>query len=207
LHLYHWFVCASGATITTGLNPRDPHEKHITKIDLSSQDIEGVIPYSLFLLTKLKVLDLSCNRLSGPVPASIGHMDGLQELRLQHNYLRGTIPFALGGLQSMHHPYSGAHIEEPKTLDELDSDHDDDALLDEKPHVRFQDRTPEEKQLSAVMEKRPEMTNGFRYERWGVCRLLCAQRWGRWREAIGVGSACVWCSACACGAVHVCGAG
>jgi Leucine-rich repeat (LRR) protein len=156
-------VLYSGATITTGLNPQDPHEKHITKIDLSSQDIEGVMPYSIFKLHRLTSLDVSHNRLSGPIPASLGHMAGLKELRLQHNFLIGTIPFALGGLPSMHHPYTGIVIEEPKSLTELDSDNDDDALLDEKPHVRFDDRTPEEKQLSAVMDKRTEVSEGFRY--------------------------------------------
>ncbi|XP_031474991.1 probable LRR receptor-like serine/threonine-protein kinase At3g47570 [Nymphaea colorata] len=61
-------------------------------LDLSYNEIEGIIPLALANLTKLMSLDLSFNKIKGSIPPNIGSMNMLQKLGLSGNFLEGSIP-------------------------------------------------------------------------------------------------------------------
>ncbi|XP_047307597.1 serine/threonine-protein kinase BRI1-like 2 [Impatiens glandulifera] len=68
----------------------------LSQIDLSRNEINGSIPYSISNCTNLKILTFSYNRLSGEIPETLGGLNSLQRLDLSHNRLTGWIPFELG---------------------------------------------------------------------------------------------------------------
>ncbi|XP_019084997.1 PREDICTED: LRR receptor-like serine/threonine-protein kinase GSO1 [Camelina sativa] len=67
---------------------------YISALSFSNNLLEGEIPISLFNISGLQLLDLSANRLSGGIPPHVNSTDGLV-LLLQDNNLSGVIPDTL----------------------------------------------------------------------------------------------------------------
>ncbi|KAH7690681.1 Leucine-rich repeat protein [Dioscorea alata] len=68
-------------------------------LDLSSNDIDSVVPPWLFKLSSLKSLDLSVNAFKELVPSAIGNLTSLRALNLANNrVLQGGLPLSLGNL-------------------------------------------------------------------------------------------------------------
>uniref|UniRef100_A0A0A9HLJ2 Uncharacterized protein n=1 Tax=Arundo donax TaxID=35708 RepID=A0A0A9HLJ2_ARUDO len=64
----------------------------LASLDLSFNNLSGKIPQSICNLTKLMVLDLSNNHLTGPIPAALDGLNFLSELNVSNNDLEGPIP-------------------------------------------------------------------------------------------------------------------
>jgi Leucine-rich repeat (LRR) protein len=73
--------------------------RSLTLIDVSENQITGVIPEVFGSLKNLSVLNLFMNNFSGEVPASIGQLPLLMRLRIHTNKLNGTLPPELGKQQ------------------------------------------------------------------------------------------------------------
>ena len=73
----------------------------VTRLDLSSNNLNGSIPSSLGNLTKLIGLFLDGNNLNGTIPSSLGSLTNLHWLYLQASHLSGTIPIALSSLTNL----------------------------------------------------------------------------------------------------------
>ncbi|GLT83934.1 hypothetical protein SLE2022_021970 [Rubroshorea leprosula] len=69
----------------------------VTSIDLSDNNLSGMIPEQIAGLVGLISLNLSTNHLIGMIPVNIGQMGSLESLDLSYNQLSGEIP------QSMSH--------------------------------------------------------------------------------------------------------
>ncbi|CAD5315544.1 unnamed protein product [Arabidopsis thaliana] len=70
-------------------------------MDLSSNELSGVIPAELGSLSKLRVMNLSCNFLSSSIPSSFSNLKDIESLDLSHNMLQGSIPQQLTNLSSL----------------------------------------------------------------------------------------------------------
>ena len=64
-------------------------------LDLSDEELDGVIPGELGDLYELTVLDLSDNSLTGDIPVELGWLYNLEEVRLSGNTLTGCLPVDL----------------------------------------------------------------------------------------------------------------
>ncbi|XP_020081719.1 receptor-like protein 12 [Ananas comosus] len=73
----------------------------MVSIDLSSNNLHGVIPEEIGALVGLINLNLSGNRLSGSIPRSIGELQSLESLDLSNNELSGAIPPSISNLSSL----------------------------------------------------------------------------------------------------------
>ncbi|KAK8491240.1 hypothetical protein V6N12_030638 [Hibiscus sabdariffa] len=73
----------------------------LAEVDLSTNELYGIIPPQISLLSKLTYLDLSYNMFSGQIPPEIGHLIHLGTLHLAGNQLNGSIPQEIGQLKSM----------------------------------------------------------------------------------------------------------
>lgn len=105
-----WFgASCDGSSSLTGLNLTDnqligliPDEiSMLTKLQMLSLNanmLQSTIPTAIGLLTALKILDLSNNSLSGTLVSEIGSLTSLTRLSLQANNLKGSIPDQLGAL-------------------------------------------------------------------------------------------------------------
>lgn len=89
--------CASSAALTCDDGGR------LVGLSLSSMELTGSIPDTLWELNTLTNLNLSSNALSGPLPATIAKLRGLEYLDLSSNYLTSSIPKALGELTNLKH--------------------------------------------------------------------------------------------------------
>ncbi|TKW28303.1 hypothetical protein SEVIR_3G306700v4 [Setaria viridis] len=67
-------------------------------LDLSGNDLTGVIPPEIGGLRALKILNLSWNALSGPIPATLATLSALETLDLSNNELAGEMPASLARL-------------------------------------------------------------------------------------------------------------
>ena len=76
-------------------------EGHVTHLDLSSNQLNGVIPPELKNLSNLANLHLWSNQLSGSIPPNLGSLSSLSVLDLAFNQLSGNIPPELGSLSSL----------------------------------------------------------------------------------------------------------
>jgi hypothetical protein len=74
---------------------------HVKKLELSSNQLSGIIPKKLAKLEKLKTLDLSFNQLEGSIPADLKKLKKLKTLLLNNNELCGEIPVKLKKLQKL----------------------------------------------------------------------------------------------------------
>ncbi|KAJ7518457.1 hypothetical protein O6H91_21G070000 [Diphasiastrum complanatum] len=73
----------------------------VLAIDLSNNNLAGVISPQLGNLTALKSLSLSRNKLMGSIPAELGGLAELTQLDLSDNLLSGNIPSTLGELENL----------------------------------------------------------------------------------------------------------
>ncbi|CAL5421489.1 unnamed protein product [Camellia sinensis] len=74
---------------------------NLAYIDLSINNLFGVIPPLIGSLSKLIRLDLSINQFSGNIPPEIGMLTNLDTLYLGENQLNGSIPQEIGQLKSL----------------------------------------------------------------------------------------------------------
>ncbi|KAJ0081412.1 hypothetical protein Patl1_09768 [Pistacia atlantica] len=73
----------------------------LQKIRLFSNQISGTIPANLSNLSGLQVLNLYDNQISGNIPATVNNLSSLKRISLAGNFLKGTIPQSLGQLSSL----------------------------------------------------------------------------------------------------------
>ena len=71
---------------------------HVTVVDLSSNELSGIIPLELENLSNLQQLILADNQLTGSIPPELGNLSNLTWLILAGNQLSGNIPPQLGNL-------------------------------------------------------------------------------------------------------------
>ncbi|KAK1557981.1 hypothetical protein Q3G72_035328 [Acer saccharum] len=64
----------------------------VDSIDLSWNNLTGVIPDEVSSLSALHILNLSQNHLAGPIPPSLSSLTSLARLNLSYNNLAGRIP-------------------------------------------------------------------------------------------------------------------
>ena len=83
-----------GVTVA-GVPPR------VTKLQLRSRGLTGVIPPGLGELSGLQVLNLQLNRLTGGIPRELGGLSNLNALWIHENRLTGEIPAELGNLSNL----------------------------------------------------------------------------------------------------------
>ncbi|CAL5339407.1 unnamed protein product [Camellia sinensis] len=74
---------------------------NLAYIDLSMNNLFGVIPPLIGSLSKLIYLDLSTNQFAGNIPPKIGLLTNLDTLYLVENQLNGSIPQEIGQLKSL----------------------------------------------------------------------------------------------------------
>ena len=67
----------------------------VTKLELDSESLTGVIPSELGPLFELTHLKLNSNSLTGSIPRELGWLYNLEEIKLSGNSLTGCIPIAL----------------------------------------------------------------------------------------------------------------
>lgn len=79
----------------------EPEIVVVAGIDLNHQDIAGVIPGELGLLTDLALLHLNSNRFSGILPESFANLTLLFELDLSNNRFVGKFPSVVLSLPSL----------------------------------------------------------------------------------------------------------
>uniref|UniRef100_A0A0E0BPU3 non-specific serine/threonine protein kinase n=1 Tax=Oryza glumipatula TaxID=40148 RepID=A0A0E0BPU3_9ORYZ len=77
----------------TGFIPRDI-TKNVKMLDLSYNNLSGVIPSDILSPRGLETVDLTSNNLEGPIPSNLSST--LYRLRLGGNILDGTIPGTIG---------------------------------------------------------------------------------------------------------------
>ncbi|XP_010417313.1 PREDICTED: receptor-like protein 12 [Camelina sativa] len=70
-------------------------------MDLSNNEVSGVIPTEIGHLLKLRVLNLSHNLLSSSIPSTFSNLKDVESLDLSHNGLQGSIPHQLTSLTSL----------------------------------------------------------------------------------------------------------
>ena len=70
----------------------------LTKVDFSTNKLEGVFPKALLLLESLDSLDISNNLFSGPVPDGLTSLGFLTSLNLKKNKFSGELPKNIGKL-------------------------------------------------------------------------------------------------------------
>ncbi|XVF40038.1 hypothetical protein PTKIN_Ptkin01aG0080200 [Pterospermum kingtungense] len=61
-------------------------------IDLSKNNMSGIVPEEITKLKRLGTLNLSINHLTGNIPSDIGNLNLLETLDLSRNQLFGSIP-------------------------------------------------------------------------------------------------------------------
>jgi Leucine rich repeat len=69
-------------------------------LDLSRNDLTGVIPSEIGLLKNLQHLYLDSNAFNGTIASQFGSLTRLDQLRLQDNQLSGSVPMELSSLLS-----------------------------------------------------------------------------------------------------------
>lgn len=70
-------------------------------LELSINQMTGVIPSSIQQLTALEYFAMAYNELSGSMPTVLGRMTSLQFLNLKSSQIQGTIPTEIGQLASL----------------------------------------------------------------------------------------------------------
>ncbi|XP_065041652.1 receptor-like protein EIX2 [Musa acuminata AAA Group] len=77
--------------------------RFVKSIDLSNNDLSGVIPPEIGSLFALQTLNLSRNSFEGMIPKTMGAMKSLETLDLSFNKLSGVIPQSFSALNSLSH--------------------------------------------------------------------------------------------------------
>ncbi|XP_039003876.1 LRR receptor-like serine/threonine-protein kinase RPK2 isoform X2 [Hibiscus syriacus] len=87
-------------------------------LDVSDNQIEGVIPQSFRDLKSLVLLDLSGNKLTGPVPEGLSQLKYLKHLSLGSNNLSGAVPSSFGRFRSLKESeHSSANTEDSQNAE------------------------------------------------------------------------------------------
>lgn len=92
------------------VNPADwfgvtVEDGHVTRLLLSNNNLQGVLPPEIGTLTSLTELTLRDNHLSGALPAEIGSLSQLVILDLSNNQFSGSLPAGLFNLTSLQYLY------------------------------------------------------------------------------------------------------
>jgi len=74
---------------------------HVIALNLSSNNLQGVLPVEIGNLCYLQILNFHENQLTGILPNEIGMLDSLQTLNLSKNQLTGSIPNSIGNLDKL----------------------------------------------------------------------------------------------------------
>ncbi|KAI4338247.1 hypothetical protein L6164_016590 [Bauhinia variegata] len=77
--------------------------KFVVNLDLSNNNLIGMVPLEITSLTALLGLNLSHNYLSGDLPYRIGMMRSLESVDISHNQLSGSIPVSMSNLTWLSH--------------------------------------------------------------------------------------------------------
>ncbi|XP_064966887.1 receptor-like protein EIX2 [Musa acuminata AAA Group] len=77
--------------------------RFVKSIDLSNNDLSGMIPPEIGSLFALQTLNLSRNSFEGMIPNTMGDMKSLETLDLSFNKLSGVIPQSFSALNSLSH--------------------------------------------------------------------------------------------------------
>ncbi|XP_011097228.1 receptor kinase-like protein Xa21 [Sesamum indicum] len=93
----------SGLALQGQLSSDIANMSNLVVIDLSSNDLGGVLPSELGFLQQLRVLNVTKNSLQGRIPANLSQCGELQELDLSYNFIAGSIPEELGRLSNLRH--------------------------------------------------------------------------------------------------------
>jgi hypothetical protein len=96
----HWL---SSQPVCTWFGVQCDVNGHVTKLNLSSNALDGQIPPQLSNLMYLQHLDLSNNHLTGSIPDSIGQLRKLVVLDLSKNHLHGDVPLSFLDLSVVQH--------------------------------------------------------------------------------------------------------
>lgn len=96
----------------------------VSAVNLSSNNLIGLVPFEIRNLYNIDSLVLSDNQLKGTIPSSIGNLKNLVSLQLNHNQLSGTIPDDIGLLKSLqfldlHHNQLNGEL--PSTIGQLEA--------------------------------------------------------------------------------------
>ncbi|MDN4164231.1 T9SS type A sorting domain-containing protein [Cytophagales bacterium LB-30] len=73
----------------------------VVKVELSNNQLAGVLPSDLSTLSELRKLDLTINQITGEIPGSLGNFFKLDTLYMYANRLYGSLPDSLGSLESL----------------------------------------------------------------------------------------------------------
>ncbi|GLT90605.1 hypothetical protein SLE2022_085310 [Rubroshorea leprosula] len=74
---------------------------YMSEIDLSCNQLTGLIPLAMGNLSDIHSLNLSHNNLTGPIPSTFSNLKQLESLDLSFNDLNGEIPSQLTELHSL----------------------------------------------------------------------------------------------------------
>ena len=77
----------------------------ITMVNLTNNNLDGVIPPSIGDLDSLEYLSFYGNQLSDSIPPEIGNLAQLTKLNLHTNQLSGSIPAEIGNLTELEYCY------------------------------------------------------------------------------------------------------
>ncbi|KAM5557503.1 receptor-like protein EIX2 [Rosa sericea] len=75
--------------------------RYLRSIDISSNNLAGVIPENITYMLGLRSLNLSRNNLTGVIPGKFGQLEVLEVLDLSRNHLSGSIPDSFRNLHSI----------------------------------------------------------------------------------------------------------
>ena len=111
LHTWHGVTTNSSGQVTSldlsennlhGVIPPEIGQlDHLTRLDLDRNQLAGPIPTEIGQLQNLTYLHLGYTGVTGGIPPEIGQLGNLSELRLYNNNLSGAIPPEIGQLQNL----------------------------------------------------------------------------------------------------------
>ncbi|XVF65706.1 hypothetical protein PTKIN_Ptkin09bG0271300 [Pterospermum kingtungense] len=104
-------------------SPRYYHDGYAEeKIEISTKTASYT--YKGHILDMFSAIDLSCNQLTGIIPAGVGNLSEVRDLNLSHNYLTGPIPSTFSKLkqvESLDLSYNHLNGRIPPQLTELNA--------------------------------------------------------------------------------------